>query len=82
MCIRDRDALWHLGGAPREHRTDSLSAAFRNLSKDAAEDITGRYQALCGHYGMEAARNNRGAAHENGSIEGPQLPGLRPAGRR
>ena len=66
-----QDALWHLGGAPREHRTDSLSAAFRNLSKDAAEDITGRYQALCGHYGMEATRNTRGAAHENGSIEGP-----------
>ena len=23
-----QDALWHLGGAPREHRTDSLSTAF------------------------------------------------------
>ncbi len=66
-----QDALWHLGGAPREHRTDSLSAAFRNLNRDAAEDITGRYEALCGHYGMEATRNNRGVAHENGSIEGP-----------
>ena len=66
-----QDALWHLGGAPREHRTDSLSAAFRNLNKDAAEDMTGRYEALCEHYGMEATRNNRGVAHENGSIEGP-----------
>jgi hypothetical protein len=25
-----QNALWSLGGAPREHRTDSLSAAFRN----------------------------------------------------
>ena len=66
-----QDALWHLGGAPREHRTDSLSAAFRNLDKDAAEDLTGRYRALCEHYDMEATRNNRGLAHENGSIEGP-----------
>ena len=66
-----QDALWHLGGAPREHRTDSLSAAFRNLNKDTAEDMTGRYEALCEHYGMEATRNNRGVAHENGSIEGP-----------
>ncbi len=66
-----QDALWHLGGAPREHRTDSLSAAFCNLDKDAAEDMTGRYRALCEHYGMEATRNNRGVAHENGSIEGP-----------
>ena len=66
-----QDALWHLGGAPGEHRTDSLSAAFRNLGKDAVEDVTGRYRALCEHYGMEATRNNRGLAHENGSIEGP-----------
>ena len=66
-----QDALWHLGGAPCEHRTDSLSAAFCNLSKDAVEDMTGRYRALCEHYGMEATRNNRGVAHENGSIEGP-----------
>ena len=61
----------HLGGAPREHRTDSLSAAFCNLRKDEAEDMTERYQALCAHYGMTASRNNRGLAHENGSIEGP-----------
>ena len=66
-----RTRCWHLGGAPREHRTDSLSAAFRNLDKDAAEDLSGRYRALCEHYGMEATRINRGAAHENGSIEGP-----------
>ncbi len=26
-----QDALWRAGGAPEEHRTDSLSAAFRNL---------------------------------------------------
>ena len=64
-------ALWHLGGAPREHRTDSLSAAFCNLRKDEADDMTGRYEALCKHYGMEATRNNRGVAHENGAIESP-----------
>ena len=64
-------ALWHLGGAPREHRTDSLSAAFCNLRKDEAEDMTQRYQALCAHYGMTVSRNNRGLAHENGSIESP-----------
>ncbi len=66
-----QNALWALGGAPREHRSDSLSAAFRNLDKDAREDLTRRYDALCAHYGMEPTRNNRGVAHENGSIEGP-----------
>ena len=30
-----QNALWSLGGAPREHRSDSLSAAFRNLDDDA-----------------------------------------------
>ena len=54
-----------------ELRSDSLSAAFRNLDSDAREDLTRRYDALCLHYGMEPTRNNRGVAHENGSIEGP-----------
>src|ERR1700712_4369172 len=64
-----QNALWALGGAPREHRSDSLSAAFRNLDADAREDLTSRYDALCAHYLMEPTRNNRGVAHENGSIE-------------
>jgi hypothetical protein len=64
-----QNALWALGGAPREHRSDSLSAAFRNLERDAAEDQTRRYELLCAHYAMTATRNNTGVAHENGSIE-------------
>ncbi len=64
-----QNALWALGGAPREHRSDSLSAAFRNLAREAREDLTRRYDALCVHYGMEPTRNNRGIAHENGVIE-------------
>lgn len=66
-----QNALWSLGGVPREHRSDSLSAAFRNLDKDAREDLTRRYEELIAHYGMTATRNNAGVAHENGSIEGP-----------
>ena len=64
-------ALWCLGGVPREHRTDSLSAAFRNLGNGAADDVTERYRALYEHYGMALSRNNPGRAHENGSVEGP-----------
>ena len=62
-------ALATLGGVPLEHRSDSLSAAFRNLAVPDAEDITRRYAALIAHYGMVATRNNRGVAHENGAIE-------------
>lgn len=64
-----QDALWGLGGAPREHRTDSLSAAYRNLTREAAEDATRRYDELCAHYGLIASRNNPGEAHENGAVE-------------
>ncbi|MBU6396463.1 MAG: IS21 family transposase [Sphingomonadales bacterium] len=64
-----QNALWSAGGAPKLHRTDSLSAAFRNLDADAKIDLTRRYDALCAHYGMEPTRNNTGVAHENGSIE-------------
>jgi hypothetical protein len=64
-----QNALWALAGAPAEHRSDSLSAAFRNLDDDARTDQTRRYEALCGHYGMIATRNNPGLAHENGTIE-------------
>ena len=64
-----QNALWALGGAPHEHRSDSLSAAFRNLDRDATEDQTKRYEALCSHYRMTPTRNNTGVAHENGSIE-------------
>ena len=66
-----QQALWTLGGAPREHRSDSLSAAYRNLDADGREDATARYAALCAHYGMAPTRNNRGESHENGAVEGP-----------
>ncbi len=42
-----QNALWALGGAPLDHRSDSLSAAFRNLDHDARDDLTRRYDALC-----------------------------------
>jgi hypothetical protein len=62
-----QNALWQAGGCPREHRSDSLSAAFRNLQEE--EDFTAHYAALLEHYGMEGTRNNRGLGHENGSVE-------------
>ena len=71
LAVGLQNALWALGGAPREHRSDSLSAAFRNLEPQAREDLTTRYAALCRHYGMQPTRNNRGVAQENGSIESP-----------
>ncbi len=62
-----QNALWQAGGVPQEHRTDSLSAAFKNLA--AEEDFTVRYTALLDHYDMAGTRNNCGVSHENGSVE-------------
>ncbi len=47
--VKIKNALWALGGAPIEHRSDSLSAAFRNLDDEARVDLTTRYDALCAH---------------------------------
>ena len=57
-----QNALCGLGGVPEQHRSDSLSAAFCNLDRDAQEDLTRRYEELCAHYGMTPSRNNRGIA--------------------
>jgi transposase InsO family protein len=62
-----QEALWQLGGVPREHRTDRLSAAYRNLA--TADDEAARYAEFCRHYDIEPSRNNAGVSHENGSVE-------------
>ncbi len=66
-----QEALWRLGGSPQEHRTDSLAAAYKNLSDEAKLDVTDRYANFCEHYGMTPTRNNKGRSHENGAIESP-----------
>jgi len=58
-----------LRGFKSEHRTDSLSAAFKNLSKSAIDDQTTSYRELCEYYNMKPTRNNKGKGHENGSVE-------------
>ncbi len=62
-------ALHQCGGVPKTHRTDSLSASYKNLNKKQKEDLTERYQQFCEDYQMEPTRNNKGVSHENGSVE-------------
>jgi hypothetical protein len=64
-----RLALEELGGVPQTLRTDSLSAAYKNLRQQ--EDLTVRFEALCRHYGCSPTRNTLGVAHENGAVESP-----------
>jgi hypothetical protein len=64
-----QNALVACGGAPKQHRTDSLSAAYRNLGGVRTKPLTRLYDDLCHHYRMQPTRNNTSIAHENGSIE-------------
>lgn len=63
-----QNALSACGGVPKQHRTDSLSAAYRN-SGGKGQAVTQLYNQLCQHYRLQPTRNNRGIGHENGSIE-------------
>jgi hypothetical protein len=64
-----QNALAACGGVPKQHRTDSLSAAYRNMGGNKA--LTRLYDELCDQYRMQPTRNNTGIAHENGAIESP-----------
>ncbi len=66
-----QNALNACGGVPKEHRTDSLTAAYRNAGGKKHKQLTRFYQELCAHYRMEPTRNSTGVAHQNGSIESP-----------
>lgn len=62
-----QNALFALGGVPRRHRTDSLSAAVQPL--DGKAGFTRRYEALLAHYGVVGQAIQPGQAHENGDAE-------------
>lgn len=62
-----QNALWELGGVPRQHRTDRLSTAVHKT--DHPEEFTRRYAALLRHYGLEGRKIRRAEPHENGDVE-------------
>jgi hypothetical protein len=66
-----QNALNACGGVPKLHRSDSLSAAYRNMAGKRHKPLTRFYDELCEHYRMRPTRNNTGIAHENGGIESP-----------
>src|SRR6185437_8699715 len=62
-----QSALWELGGVPRRHRSDSLTAAVNNHSEK--REFQTRYRDLMTHYGVSPQRINVRQAHENGDAE-------------
>ena len=62
-----QNALWELGGVPRRHRTDNLSAAiYSDLFK---KEFTIRYKSFLNYYGLKGEAINAGKSNENGDIE-------------
>jgi hypothetical protein len=62
-----QNALWELGGVPRIHRSDRLTAAVNNYRH--AEAFTRRYEALLSHYGLDGQKIQARHPHENGDVE-------------
>ena len=62
-----QSALHTLGGALKEHRADSLSAAC--VKTTGKQRPTDDYPALCEPDGRRPPTNNLGVSHENGTIE-------------
>ena len=62
-----QNALWELGGVPRKHRTDRLTAAVQK--PDRPEEFTRRYSALLKHYGLEGDKTQSASPNEIGDVE-------------
>lgn len=59
--------LWILGGVPKRHRTDSVTAAVRK--PDSPEEFTRAYQGLLRHYSLDGEKTNARRPNENGDVE-------------
>ncbi len=62
-----QQALWELGGVPKVHQTDRLTAAVNNINR--REDFTRAYEGLLSHYGVKGRRSNARSANEAGDVE-------------
>ena len=62
-----QNALWEVGGVPKQHRTDRLTAAVHSFEN--SEEFTRRYQALLDHYKMQGIKGQAGHGNENGDVE-------------
>jgi hypothetical protein len=62
-----QEALWTLGGLPKGHQTDQLTAA---VHQDINRDVfTDRYRGLLNHYGLEGRKIQVRKPNQNGDVE-------------
>jgi len=62
-----QNAIWKLGGVPKRHRSDRMTAAVNKECNP--EKYNRRYQALLNHYGIAPEATNIKSANENGDVE-------------
>lgn len=62
-----QNALWELGGVPRDHQIDRMTSAVHNNCD--SKRFTRRYASLLNHYGIKGRKIQAGKANENGDIE-------------
>ncbi len=62
-----QNALFELGGVPKKHRTDRLTAAVHKVGHP--EKFTNSYKALLNHYGLKGETTQPSSPNENGDIE-------------
>lgn len=67
LSLGVQNALWELGGVPRTHQTDRLSAAVQKV--EHPDEFTRVYGALLRHYGLEGKKSQARKPNENGVIE-------------
>lgn len=63
-----QNALWVLGGVPKQHQTDRLGAAVKAASGKRGE-FQQRYAGLLAHYKLDGRMTQARSPHENGDIE-------------
>lgn len=62
-----QNALWQLGGTPKLHITDRLTAAMSNFANQPK--FGARYKALLDHYGIQGTKTQASSPNENGDVE-------------
>ena len=62
-----QNALWQLGGVPKRHRTDRLTAAMSNFGNQPK--FGARYKAILDHYRVEGTKTQASSPNENGDAE-------------
>jgi len=62
-----QNSVWELGGVPKRHRTDRLTAAVQKPNNP--EEFTQRYRALLNHYGIQGHKTQPASPNENGDVE-------------